>query len=95
MTALLQQQKMKETELWAECEIIIDMGTRKVNLIDAITEYDEEDIKEYFDIDTATLNRLEIEDLEQVDIDNFWYPQDFFEENSLFKYKDGFYGIIE
>lgn len=89
------EKDIKETEMWSECEIIIDIGTRKVNLIDAITEYDEEDIKEYFDIDTATLNRLEIEDLEQVDIDNFWYPQDFFEENSLFKYKDGFYGIIE
>lgn len=86
---------IKETEMWSECEIIIDIGTRKVNLIDAITEYDEEDIQEYLDIDTATLNRLEVEDLESVDIDNFWYPQDFFEENSLFKYKDGFYGIIE
>lgn len=86
---------IKETEMWSECEIIIDMGTRKVNLIDAISEYDEEDIQEYFNIDTATLNRLEVEDLESVDIDNFWYPQDFFEENSLFKYKDGFYGIIE
>lgn len=86
---------IKVTEMWSECEIIIDVGTRKVNLIDAISEYDEEDIKEYFDIDITTLNRLEVEDLEQVDIDNFWYPQDFFEENSLFKYKDGFYGIIE
>lgn len=89
------EEDIKETEMWSECEIIIDIGTRKVNLIDAITEYDEEDIQEYLDIDTATLNRLEVEDLEQVDIDNFWYPQDFFEENSLFKYKDGFYGIIE
>ena len=89
------EEDIKETEMWSECEIIIDMGTRKVNLIDAISEYDEEDIQEYFDIDISTLNRLEVEDLEQVDIDNFWYPQDFFEENSLFKYKDGFYGIIE
>ena len=89
------EEDIKETEMWSECEIIIDMGTRKVNLFNAITEYDEEDIQEYFDIDISTLNRLEVEDLEQVDIDNFWYPQDFFEENSLFKYKDGFYGIIE
>lgn len=89
------EEDIKETEMWSECEIIIDMGTRKVNLIDAISEYDEEDIKEYFNIDISTLEELEIEDLEQVDIDNFWYPQDFFEEHSLFKYKDGFFGIIE
>lgn len=33
--------------------------------------------------------------MEAVDFDNFWYPQDFFEENEYFKHNGEFYGIIE
>lgn len=81
-------------EYWAECEIIIDVGTRKVNVIDALWHYSEEELKEY-EIEIENLKELEVDDMEEVDIDNFWYLQDFFEENEYFKHNGEFYRIIE
>lgn len=81
-------------EYWSECEIIIDVGTRKVNIIDALWHYSEEELEEY-EIQIEDLEELEVDDMEEVDIDNFWYLQDFFEENEYFKHNGEFYRIIE
>lgn len=85
---------IKNTEMWSECEIVIDVGTKKVNVIDALSEYTQEELEEY-EIQIEDLEELEVDDLEEVDIDNFWYLQDFFEENEYFKHQDKFYRIIE
>lgn len=81
-------------EYWAECEIIIDVGTRKVNVIDALWHYSEEELEEN-EIEIENLKELEVDDMEAVDIGNFWYVQDFFEENEYFKHNGEFYRIIE
>lgn len=59
-------------EYWAECEIIIDVGTRKVNIIDALWHYSEEELEEN-EIEIENLEELEVDDMEAVDIGNFWY----------------------
>lgn len=79
-------------EYWAECEIIIDVGTRKVNVIDALWHYSEEELEEN---EIENLKELEVDDMEAVDIGNFWYVQDFFEENKYFKHNGAFYRIIK
>lgn len=84
---------IKETERWAECDIIIDVGTRKINVINAVWGGDEEDLEEY-KINIEDLKELEVDDMESVDIDKFWYLQDFFEENEWFKHQGEFYGIM-
>ena len=84
---------IKETERWAECDIIIDVGTRKINVINAVWGGDEEDLEEY-KINIEDLKELEVDDMESVDIDKFWYLQDFFEENKWFKHQGEFYGIM-
>ena len=88
------EKEIETSELWAECEIIIDVGMRKVNVIDALWHYSEEELEEN-EIEIENLKELEVDDMEAVDIGNFWYVQDFFEENKYFKHNGEFYGIIE
>lgn len=88
------EKEIETSELWAECEIIIDVGTRKVNVRNALWNPKKGELEDY-GIDTEDLKELEVDDMEAVDFDNFWYPQDFFEENEYFKHNGEFYGIIE
>lgn len=88
------EKEIETSELWAECEIIIDVGTRKVNVRNVLWNPEKGELEDY-GIDTEDLKELEVDDMEAVDFDNFWYPQDFFEENEYFKHNGEFYGIIE
>lgn len=87
------KKEIETSERWAECDIIIDAGTRKINVINAVWGGDEEDLEEY-KINIEDLKELEVDDMESVDIDKFWYLQDFFEENKWFKHQGEFYGIM-